>query len=116
MFENYERLNLLPLPKSEFEFGQWKTRTVGSDYHLEFEGCYYSVPFELCRERVEVRVTARILEVLSKGQRVAIHERSNTPGQTFTKSEHMPSHHRLYRDFNLEDAKEKLFRPGACSR
>lgn len=116
LFEKYERSSLLPLPKSAFEFGQWKTRTVGSDYHLEFEGSYYSVPFELCREKVEVRVTTRVLEVLSKGQRVAIHERSNNPGQTFTKPEHMPSHHRLYRDFNLEDAKEKLFKPGSYSR
>ena len=116
MFKMYEQPNLLPLPTRAFEFGQWKKRTVGSDYHLEFEGCYYSVPFELCREKVEVRVTARILEVLAKGQRVALHERCKTPGQTFTLAEHMPASHRFYRDFDLEDAKERLSLPGPYAR
>lgn len=116
MFLEYEQPALAPLPKRPFEFGEWKTRTVGNDYHLEFGGSYYSVPFELCKERVEVRVTSRILEVLYDSQRVALHERAFTQGQTFTKSEHMPPNHRFYHDFSLEDSKEKLSRPGPYAR
>ena len=116
MFLEYERPTLRPLPQRPFEFGEWKARTVGSDYHLEFEGSYYSVPFELCKEKVEVRVTSRILEVLHGNRRVAIHQRAAKPGETFTKVEHMPPSHRLYRDFNLEDVKSKLGRPGPYAR
>lgn len=116
MFEKYERPVLRPLPKRPFEFGEWKARTVGVDYHLEFEGSHYSVPFELCKERVEIRVTSRVLEVLHGGVRVALHERAKEAGQTFTKSEHMPPNHRFYHDFNVDDAREKLERPGPYSR
>ena len=116
MFLEYERPALAPLPKRPFEFGEWKARTVGNDYHLEFESSYYSVPFELCKERVEVRVTSRVLEVLQGNRRVALHQRASSPGQTFTKSEHMPPSHRFYRDFSLDDSKDKLSRPGPYAR
>lgn len=116
MFLKYERPALAPLPKRPFEFGDWKARTVGSDYHLEFEGSYYSVPFELCKERVEIRVNSRVLEVLHGSCRIALHQRATEPGQTFTKVEHMPPNHRFYRDFKLNDAKDKLGRPGPYAR
>lgn len=116
MFLEYEQPALRPLPKRPFEFGEWKARTVGPDYHLEFQGSYYSVPFELCKERVEVRVTSRVLEVLHSNRRVALHERALRPGQVSTKLEHMPPSHRFYRDFDIEDARDKLRRPGPHSR
>ena len=41
--------------------------TVNIDYHVEFDGRYYSVPYQLVRQPVEVRATATTVEVL-KGE------------------------------------------------
>lgn len=116
MFEKYEKPALHPLPKRPFEFGEWKNRTVGPDYHIEFEGSYYSVPRELCGKQVEIRVTTRMLEILYNSNQVALYEKANTPGHTFTKSEHMPPNHRFFRNFNLNDAKRQLKMPGPYAR
>lgn len=39
------------------------------DYHIEVEKSYYSVPYQLAGERVDVRATATTAEVLHKGRR-----------------------------------------------
>jgi len=112
MFTDYEKEALRPLPKGPFQFGQWKERMVDTSYHVEFETSYYSVPFELCREKVELRVSTRVVEILHKGQRVAIHQRSCQPGQLSTHPEHRPPHHRYHAEFDLQEAKAKLSQPG----
>ena len=48
------------------------------DYHVEFEHHYYSVPYALVRQQVEIRYTEHIVEILHRGQRVASHRRSRS--------------------------------------
>jgi len=53
------------------------------------------VPHRLVRQRVDVRLTATMLEVFHQGDRVASHRRSPRTGSFTTLPEHMPlSHHR----------------------
>ena len=90
---------LKPLPASPFVFAEWKKARVNIDYHVEYDGHYYSVPHALVREAVELRVTRATVEVLAKGKRVASHPRSYRKGQFTTLSEHMPAAHRAHAEW-----------------
>ena len=73
-----------------------RTSICTPDYHVEVEGHWYSVPFRLIREPVDVRITDRTLEIFHKGQRVASHARAPTRRGHSTVAEHMPSAHRRH--------------------
>jgi len=63
---------------------------------VELEGHYYSVPFQLVREEVDVRYTSTTVEVFHKGKRIASHMKSYIRGQHTTCKEHMPKSHQMY--------------------
>jgi transposase len=102
LFEELERSALKPLPAEPYVFAEWKECRVGLDYHVEIEKHYYSVPHQLLRETVWARITARTIEVLHRGQRVAAHVRSSSNRKHTTVREHMPSSHRRYADWTVE--------------
>jgi transposase len=85
---------LQPLPAHRFEYHEWKQVRVNVDYHVEVEGHYYSVPHGLVHERLWACVTARTVELLRNGRRVACHQRSYRKGKHTTLEEHMPKAHR----------------------
>jgi len=95
---------LQPLPATRFEFFKWKSAKVNIDYHVEFDGHYYSVPHALVRTTVELRVTANLVECFSSNQRVACHPLSHQRGRHTTTPEHMPASHRAH----LEWTPQKL--------
>src|SRR3954447_3352615 len=43
------------LPERAYAFARWKRCRVGPDYHVEVEGHWYSVPFRLIRQVLDVR-------------------------------------------------------------
>jgi hypothetical protein len=61
-FEALDAPALRPLPAQRFELFSWKTAKVNIDYHVEFEGHYYSVPHRLVGQAVELRATAKLVE------------------------------------------------------
>ena len=75
LFEAVERAALLPLPEADYVFAEWRLARVNLDYHVEAAGFLYSVPHPLIREQVDIRLTARTVEVFHRGQRVAAHAR-----------------------------------------
>ena len=48
---------------------------------MAVEHCFYSVPYALIRQEVEVRLSGQVVEVFHKGRRVASHPRC-TPTET----------------------------------
>ena len=73
---------------------------VNLDYHIEVHGFLYSVPHALIRAEVEVRVTARALEVFHRGQAGRGSRSAATGGRKHgTEPEHMPSAHRRYAEW-----------------
>lgn len=94
VFAEREAPLLAPLPAEPFSCRTRKAATVHIDYHVELAGHYYSVPYHLVREKVELRFDARTLEVYHDGQRVALHVRSNRKGRATTEAAHMPAAHR----------------------
>ena len=75
LFERIERPALRALPAQDYEYAEWRLTRVGLDYHVEVADFFYSVPHTLIRAEVDVRVTARTVEVFHRGQRIAAHER-----------------------------------------
>jgi hypothetical protein len=57
LFQELDRPALGPLPPDRFELQQWTTARVNIDYHLEIDRHYYSVPYVLTGQVVEVRST-----------------------------------------------------------
>ena len=96
LFENLDRPALKPLPQTPYEYADWKKARVNIDYHIEVDGHYYSVPYQLVKESVEVRFTSTTVEVLFKNRRVASHHRSYPQGSFTTLKEHMPKAHQQY--------------------
>jgi transposase len=99
LFEQLDRPVLRPLPERPYEYATWKKATVNIDYHVDVERHYYSVPYQLARQRCEVRLTATTVEVLHRGQRVASHRRSFVRGAHTTLPEHMPESHRRHQEW-----------------
>lgn len=96
LFETIDKPALKPLPKTPYEYAEWKKARVNIDYHIEVLKCYYSVPYQLIKNQVDVRITINTVEVLFKNRRVASHVRSYVLGFYTTLTEHMPTSHQKY--------------------
>ena len=90
---------LQPLPAQRYEIAHFKTVRVHIDYHVEVDGHRYSVPHALVGQALEARITARVVEILHRGQRVASHVLSNQRGGFTTVAEHMPAAHRAHMEW-----------------
>jgi transposase len=102
LFDEVERSALKALPAELFEFAEWSQVTAGLDYHVDVGKHYYSVPYTLLKEKMWARITARTVEVLHKGRRVAAHVRSSAKRKKTTLPEHMPDSHRRYAEWTPE--------------
>lgn len=90
---------LKPLPAQAYEYAEWQSKRVGLDYHIAVEGHYYSVPHALLRQAVEVRLTAKLIEVYCRGKRIASHVRSQQVGAATTVFDHMPVAHQKHQSW-----------------
>ena len=96
LFATVDAPALKPLPAGPYAFAIWKRCRVAPDYHIEVDGCWYSVPYRLIRELVDVRIADRTVEAFYKGERVASHAKSPGRRGHTTIADHMPSAHRRH--------------------
>jgi transposase len=96
LFETLDKPALKPLPVHRFIFAEWRKAKVNIDYHIEVDHHYYSVPYQLIHERLDVRLTDTTIEVFFKSRRVALHRRSGLRGKHTTLTEHMPKAHQQH--------------------
>jgi len=96
LFETLEQPALKPLPAERYQYGEWKRARVNIDYHVEFDRHWYSVPYALTQQEVEIRATAATVEVFHRGVRVASHARSCAPHSHTTTPEHRPKAHQRH--------------------
>ena len=96
VFAAIERQALRPMPAERFDMSQWSYARVNIDYHIAFDANFYSVPYTLVQERVEVRATPTTIEIFQKGQRVASHVRGHGREQVITQAEHRPKSHQAH--------------------
>jgi transposase len=95
LFESLDKpaLKSLGVP---YEYASWKKARVNIDYHVEIDGHYYSVPYQLVKEQVDVRLTTTTVEILFKNKRVACYPRNADRGRHTTNPAHMPKAHQKY--------------------
>ena len=96
LFESLDKPALKPLPSRPYEYAEWKKARVNIDYHIEVDHRYYSVPYQIAREHVDIRLTATTVEVFFKNRRVASHARLYQQGGFITLTEHMPKSHQKH--------------------
>lgn len=100
VFVELDRPALSALPNSRYELAWFKTVKVHIDYHVQVYKHFYSVPHQLVGKTLEVRITARAVECLHGGRRVAAHRRSFEVGGYTTVPEHLPSSHRAHLEWS----------------
>ncbi len=125
LFETLDRPALKPLPAQPYEYAEWKRARVNIDYHVEVDGHYYSVPYALVKQQLEVRVSAQVVELFHKGTRVASHLRSRLKGRLLASRPHPQQGFRSclgimrlgksYGTARLEAACRRALTIGACS-
>jgi transposase len=102
-FLEIDKPALMPLPPVAYEFSEWKIqKKLGIDYHMEINDHYYSAPYQLRNEYMDVRLTGSIVEIFFRNKRVASHIRSYVKGGYTTVAEHMPKPHRDYAEWTPE--------------
>lgn len=94
LYGRYDQHALQPLPSAPYVIAEWRGATVAPDYHVALDDHFYSVPYILCREEVESRLTSTSVEIFHRGRRVASHVRSYEKYRHTTLAEHMPEAHR----------------------
>jgi transposase len=94
-FEGAERCALRPLPPTRYDIADYVTRGVPDNYHVEYGGFYYSVPYTLYRQEVTIRATSAVIEIVNGNrERVALHVRQRIGSRYVTQPDHMPERHR----------------------
>lgn len=96
LFLELERPALQPLPASRYEFTEIKKATANIDYHVQFDHRFYSVPYRLVRQKVEVWATATTIEIYHRHRRVASHGREYGRRRYITDPAHRPASHRAH--------------------
>ena len=95
-FEDIDRPALRPLPPEPFEIADWCKAIVNLDYHVQVDWRFYSVPYRLVKQQVDVKSTASTVQIFLRGKRVALHKRVATRGGYSTDPAHMPKAHLRY--------------------
>lgn len=96
LFETIDKPALKPLPLRPYELGFWSRARVHIDYHIAVDDRYYSVPYRLLKQEVEVRRSQAILEIYHKGERIASHTLVVAKYGRSTQDAHMPESHKEY--------------------
>ena len=85
-----EKPLLRPLPAIAPDLGTWSAVRLHRDCHVQFERCYYSVPFTLIGQALWLRATDAAVAIYQDYRQVAMHPRGRKPGQRFTVRDHLP--------------------------
>ena len=74
LFETLDKPAFKPLPVEPYVYAEWKQCRAGLDYHIDVGRHYYSVPYQLLKQKLWVRITPRTVEAYFKGKRVPVHD------------------------------------------
>lgn len=85
-----------------YEFAQWKKARVNIDYYIEFDGNFYSVPYQLIQELVDIRATISTVEIIHCGRRITSHKRNLGKRVYVTDEAHRPEKHRKFLEWTPE--------------
>ena len=102
-FEMIDKPFLQPLPATRYEYAEWKETKVQFNYHVDYDGFFYSVHYSYVNSPCSVRATSKTIEVYIGSERVAAHPRNYNPYKRYTTlPEHMPEAHQAVSGWSPE--------------
>ena len=102
-FETIDKPALKPLPATRYEYADWIDAKIAFNYHIEYQGFFYSVHYSNIGKFSRIRATALMIEVFVDGIRIAAHKRNfNAYKRYTTLPEHMPESHKAVTAWNSE--------------
>jgi transposase len=90
IFSSEEEKALKPLPKSRWEPTSWSQSTVRRDWRVMLDSAYYSVPYQLIGEKVEICYTNGFVRIFHENKEIAFHEKATQKWEYKRKTEHAP--------------------------
>lgn len=115
-FEEFDKPYLKPLADTPYIFAEWQKKRVGNNYHINVFGHYYSTPYLIVKEEVDIRITANTIEIFYKNKRIASHLRNNEAGKYTTNPQHRPPQHQFYTECTPEHLLLKAAKVGEDAR
>ncbi len=104
IFKEEEFASLSALPQTRYEFGVWQIDlTVPLHYHVYVDGVGYSVPHRLIGQQINVKATAKSIEIYANGLPAALHQRSSKTSGRETNPDHLPSNHQAMESYKKEN-------------
>jgi transposase len=113
MFES-EKPSLIALPAKSYEVSTHHRAKPYSDCHLIFEKNYYSVPYLLRGQELDIWASPTIVEIYHNSERVALHSRrkAGAEGNYTTNNNHYPPGHQAYGETTPTQIREHATRIG----
>ncbi len=112
-FEAYDKPAMNPLPQVSFTMVDYKyVSKVPNNYHVEYDGHYYSIPFAYADKSVMIKATFTDIKIVDMNNSLIFkHSRSYKPFPKYiTEESHMPSSHRFYNEINNSSGEDFLKR------
>ena len=102
-FEKIDKPLLQPLPATRYEYATWKEAKVQFNYHVEYEGFFYSVHYSHVGRMCSIRATTKTIEIYIGSERIAAYQKNyNMFKRYVTLPEHMPEEHKAVFGWNSE--------------
>ena len=96
-----DKLELMPLPSTHYEYMERRTATVSSDFHVRFDNAYYSVDKAHLHKKVSIKASATVVRIYSlAGEFLCEWPRATRKGQWSTNPEHLPDNYKGFTQWN----------------
>ena len=105
-FEKYDRPCMNPLPGGNFTVCDYKAVTkIPDNYHVEYDGHYYSVVYTQCGKPAIIKATASEIRICDRYNRLLCkHKRAYKEFPRYiTEESHMKPEHLYYKEVNAKD-------------
>ena len=112
-FETYDKPQMNPLPQVSFSLVDYKyVSKVPDNYHVEYDGHYYSIPFAYADKSVMIKATFTEIKIVDTNNSLIYkHTRSYKAFPKYiTEDSHMPSSHRYWKEINENKSDEFIKR------
>lgn len=98
LFEKYDKPAMKPLPKEAMKSYVYMVKNVPNNYHIQFDGHYYSVPYTYYKQEVTLKISYfDIIICDSKNKLICKHTRLYKPFPKYsTIEDHMAPSHKYY--------------------
>jgi Integrase core domain len=90
IFREEEKDSLKPLPDCRWDIVQWHQCEVKRDWRIMYDSAYYSVPYFLIGQTIEIMATSSRIRIFFEHNQVASHPRATQKWEYLRNAHHAP--------------------------